>query len=182
MSQKFGRFLLIILSFAKITKFLSKSKVPKCYLWSVILNSSQAPRTSTGSCKCLSSWCTQCFQLSPASEFRCTKLMIFVNLLEARWSILIPCRTLLMFIVLLTLKARLGGLLVRFSDGLCWPLNRMLCTSRFNVVWQSVDCVRETLYIYIWQNLRKWVFEFSPHGALNSTDHHKQHNAFFSLP
>ena len=81
-----------------------------------------------------------------------------------------PLLTLLMFIVLLTLKARLGGLLVRFSDGPCWPPNRMLCTSRFNVAWLSVDCVRETLYIYIWQNLWKWVCEFSPHWTLNSTD------------
>ena len=125
--SKICQVLLIIHKLCQNQKISTKkAKVPKCYLWSVILNSSQAPRTSTGSFKCLSSRSTQCYQLLVTSEFCCMKSTIL--------SSLIPCRTLLMFIVLLTLKARLGGLLVRFSDGLCWPPNRMLCISNFNVV------------------------------------------------
>ena len=101
------------------------------YLRSIILNSSHASGKSTCSCKYLSSWSTWWHSMFPTLS--CFGILLYkanilticciltLILLQARWSILIPCHTVIMFTALLTLKARLEGLLVRFSDGFCWP-------------------------------------------------------------
>ena len=81
-----------------------------------------------GSCRCLSSWSCLWHYIFPTSScfgILFKKPMTVCHRLYDQYS------PLLIFVALLTHKVRasVGDVLVRFSSGLSWPLNRMLWTS-----------------------------------------------------
>ena len=96
-------------------------------------HSSQVSMRSTGSCKCLSSCSRLWHSIFPISScFRSCVVRShnLIRLPQAIWPILTPWCTLLRFVALLCLRvrARLGGLLARFSTRSSWPPKSQLNT------------------------------------------------------